>query len=1032
MKKFIVVCTIMMVAIFAYGDTKISQLPLKSAANTGASDSFPYVNVTDNETDRLLIHDLINIPSFQTKFNSMIPSQSGQSGKCLKSDGSNTVWGTCFTIADEPANTVYAGPTSGADDTPAFRALVIDDIPDLSSLYGSVYSVALSLPGIFNVTGSPVTSSGTLSATLASQSQNLVFSSPNGSSGAPSFRSLVASDIPSLSGIYATTSLSNISSVAIPDFVNILPASDSVVDLGSAVKRFLSLFVSDVKTTTIRTSDSDPYVINVSGTSLSGFTGGITSFWGGVWTSPNTTGNGMSFEKKVRFCNSCAHTGSNYIEFGPPASFTGPLLFTLPPNNGTSGYVLSTDGAGITSWIAQSSAITQLTGDVTAGPGSGSQAATVARIRGVTVSATSPTSGQSLAYNSTSTQWEPQTVAGTGANTALSNLTTTAINQTALIFAGAAEIRAVTGNNAQLTGGSSVGGNGGNAIIQGGNASGVGSGGGNVILNAGVGVALEGHNEFTAPYTLLKHSAFDIQHQLRFGAPSTASGYVGFQARNTLNTQQVIWQLPNADGTSGQALTTDGGTGLGWTTFPTLTPTNHGVVISGSGQALTATAAGSAGQVLQSGGASADPSYSTATFPSTATANAILYASASNTWSGLAGSNTSALVSSSSGVPSWASGATANRLLRTDGTTVSFSQAALATDVSGTLPIANGGTGQTTQQAALNALASTQTSGQYLRGNGTNVVMSAIQVADVPTLNQNTTGTASNITASSNTSLTSLANLATVGTITSGTWNGTTIDVAHGGTGQTTYTNGQLLIGNTTGNTLAKSTLTAGNGIGITNGTGSITLAVSGAAGTNVLTSGTTYTTPATVTSTSQFKFTLVGGGGGGAGQNTASTQSPGGGGGDTCIVFVSGLAASTGYTVAIGAAGAAGASNNGTGGNGGNTTISINATTYTAAGGTGAVAGASTAGGAGGSGTNCSVDTPGSPGGSSFPAVAGTPSGAGGSSRVGFGGASALGGAGNAGSGFGGGGSGGANNGGPNRAGGAGTQGLIIVEWVN
>ena len=51
-----------------------------------------------------------------------------------------------------------------------------------------------------------------------------------------------------------------------------------------------------------------------------------------------------------------------------------------------------------------------------------------------------------------------------------------------------------------------------------------------------------------------------------------------------------------------------------------------------------------------------------------------------------------------------------------------------------------------------------------------------------------------------------------------------TLAVANGGTGQTTYTDGQLLIGNTTGNTLTKATLTAGTGITITNGTGSITI----------------------------------------------------------------------------------------------------------------------------------------------------------------------------------------------------------------
>jgi len=55
-----------------------------------------------------------------------------------------------------------------------------------------------------------------------------------------------------------------------------------------------------------------------------------------------------------------------------------------------------------------------------------------------------------------------------------------------------------------------------------------------------------------------------------------------------------------------------------------------------------------------------------------------------------------------------------------------------------------------------------------------------------------------------------------------------TLAVANGGTGQTSFTNGQLLIGNTTGNTLTKATLTAGTGISITNGSGSITIAATG------------------------------------------------------------------------------------------------------------------------------------------------------------------------------------------------------------
>ena len=65
--------------------------------------------------------------------------------------------------------------------------------------------------------------------------------------------------------------------------------------------------------------------------------------------------------------------------------------------------------------------------------------------------------------------------------------------------------------------------------------------------------------------------------------------------------------------------------------------------------------------------------------------------------------------------------------------------------------------------------------------------------------NATTATTAGNITATSNTTLTSLANLTTVGTITSGTWSGSVIDVAHGGTGLTSLTAGYIPYGNGTG-----------------------------------------------------------------------------------------------------------------------------------------------------------------------------------------------------------------------------------------
>jgi len=76
-----------------------------------------------------------------------------------------------------------------------------------------------------------------------------------------------------------------------------------------------------------------------------------------------------------------------------------------------------------------------------------------------------------------------------------------------------------------------------------------------------------------------------------------------------------------------------------------------------------------------------------------------------------------------------------------------------------------------------------------------------------------------------------------------------TLAVANGGTGQTSYTDGQLLIGNSSGNTLTKATLTAGSNVTITNGNGSITISASaGAAGVTSFSAGSTGLTPSTGT----------------------------------------------------------------------------------------------------------------------------------------------------------------------------------------
>jgi len=102
---------------------------------------------------------------------------------------------------------------SAPSTTGTLKMVVVDANGKLSfdnypSGAGTVTSVALTMPGIFSVAGSPVTSSGTLAVTLATQSANVVFAGPSsGGAATPTFRSLALADLPSipLSSLIAAT-----------------------------------------------------------------------------------------------------------------------------------------------------------------------------------------------------------------------------------------------------------------------------------------------------------------------------------------------------------------------------------------------------------------------------------------------------------------------------------------------------------------------------------------------------------------------------------------------------------------------------------------------------------------------------------------------------------------------------------------------------------------------------------------------------------------------------------------------------------
>jgi hypothetical protein len=105
--------------------------------------------------------------------------------------------------------------------TLAINGTTLDLTANRSWNVGTVTSVGLSLPNIFSLSGSPVTTTGTLTAALTSQAANLVFASPNASTGAPAFRSLINADIPNLDWSKITTGKpTTIAGYGITDAVN--------------------------------------------------------------------------------------------------------------------------------------------------------------------------------------------------------------------------------------------------------------------------------------------------------------------------------------------------------------------------------------------------------------------------------------------------------------------------------------------------------------------------------------------------------------------------------------------------------------------------------------------------------------------------------------------------------------------------------------------------------------------------------------------------------------------------------------------
>lgn len=508
-----------------------------------------------------------------------------------------------------------------------------------------VSSVALTAPaGVFNVTGSPITSSGTLVLSFANQAVGTVFAGPvSGSPGQPTFRALATSDIPAVFLPLTGGTMTG----------PIVLSGDAVSPLNPVTYEQLNAAIFGLG------SESPVFVATTGPITLSG----------------EQTIDGLLTSSSRVLVKNQASSAANGVYMSAAGAWTRAADFDAWSD--IPGKIVSVEAGGTvnggTLWFCSAASsgtvgVTPITFTILYGPGS--------------VNLASPTVTGTLPIASGGTGQ----VAAAPAFAALSPLTT--VGDLIYEAAGPTPARLPIGSAAQIL------------TVVGGLPTWANPAAGGTVTSVSVvtanGVSGSVATATTTPAITLTLGAI---------TPSSVAA-----------TGTVTGSNLSGTNTGDQTITLTGDvTGSGTGSFAT-TIAAGAVSLTTKVSGILPTANGGTGQ------------NSTATFP---TSGIVVTEAATETLT--------------------------NKSI--SGSTNTLTNISLTSSVTGTLPIANGGTGHTTAASAITALTGTQTAGTYLRSDGTNATLTTIQAGDVPTLNQNTTGTAANVTG--------------------------TVAIANGGTGQT-------------------------------------------------------------------------------------------------------------------------------------------------------------------------------------------------------------------------------------------------------